>query len=124
MNKVAQKSSKAILVVKALLAAYVVSAVLLLLLALILYKVDPPSGVISVGVILTYIISTFITGYIVGKRTTEKRYLWGIGMGAIYFLIIFVVSLIWGKDVFGDFGSTISVLLMCGLGGMLGGMLS
>lgn len=124
MQRVSQKSGKAILIVKALLVTYILTALLLLLLALIMYKIDPPGAVISVGLVLIYIISSFAGGYIIGNAKKEKRFLWGIGMGVAYFLIILIVSIIFSKDVFASAGSIISVLCMCGLGGMLGGMVS
>lgn len=124
MNKVTRKSSTAIVVVKALLAAYIVSAFILLILAMIMYKFDPPSGVISVGIIITYLFSSFIAGFILGKVTKQKRFIWGIIVGVLYFLVILMVSFVMSKDIFGNFGSIITVLCMCGLGGMLGGMLS
>lgn len=124
MSKVSQKSSKAIVMVKALLVSYIITAVLLLILAFIMYKVDPPSAVISVGIVLTYILSSFVGGFIIGTAKKEKRFLWGLGMGLLYFAIIFVVSLIFGKDIFDHMGSIVSVLCICGLGGMLGGMIS
>ncbi len=124
MNRTSDNTARAILLVKALLASYIVSALLLLVLALVLYKVDPPSGVISIGIVLTYIVSAFIAGLIIGKRAKQRRFFWGILMGLAYFLIIFVVAIVMGKDVFGDFAGTLTVMLMCGLGGMLGGMVS
>lgn len=124
MQRVSLRSGKALLLVKALLVTYIVTALLLLLLALIMYKIDPPGAVISVGLVLVYIVSSFVGGYIIGNAKKEKRFLWGIGMGVAYFLIIFIVSVIFSKDVFGSMGSIISVLCMCGLGGMLGGMVS
>lgn len=124
MQRVSQRSGKALLIVKALLVMYIITALLLLLLALVLYKIDPPGAVIRIGLILVYIASSFVGGYIIGNAKKEKRFLWGIGMGLIYFFVIFLASIIFGKDVFGSMGSLISVLCMCGLGGMLGGMVS
>ncbi|MDO5522355.1 MAG: TIGR04086 family membrane protein [bacterium] len=124
MAKVSTKSSKAIPIVKALLVSYILTAILLLLLSLIMYKIDPPGAVISVGIVLTYIVSCFAGGFLLGTAKKEKRYLWGMGMGIVYFLIILVVSLIFSKDIFGELGSTIAVFLICGLSGMVGGMIS
>lgn len=124
MNKVSQRSTNAIVIVKSLLVSYVLSALLLLIISFVMYKFDPPSAVISVGIVLTYIVSCFVGGFILGTAKREKRFLWGIAVGAIYFLIIFIVSLVFSKDIFGNMGSTIAVLAMCGLGGMLGGMIS
>lgn len=124
MNKVSQRSSNAIVIVKSLLVSYVLSALLLLIISFVMYKFDPPSAVISVGIVLTYIVSCFVGGFILGTAKREKRFLWGMVVGAIYFLIIFLVSIVFSKDIFGNMGSTIAVLAMCGLGGMLGGMIS
>ena len=124
MQRVSLRSGKALLIVKTLLITYIITALLLLLLALIMYKLDPPGAVISIGLVLIYIISSFVGGYIMGNAKKEKRFLWGIAMGLVYFMIIFIVSIIFSKDVFGSMGSIVSVLCMCGLGGMLGGMVS
>ena len=69
--KVSTKSSKAIVIIKALLVSYILTAVLLLVLALIMYKFDPPGSVISVGIVLTYIVSCFAGGFLLG--TAKKR---------------------------------------------------
>lgn len=89
-----------------------------------MYKLNPPSAVISVGIVITYIVSCFVGGYLLGSVKKEKRFLWGIAIGVVYFAIILMVSLVLGKDAFGNMGSTISVFCMCALGGMLGGMIS
>lgn len=122
--RVSTKSSKAIVIIKALLVSYILTAVLLLVLALIMYKFDPPGSVISVGIVLTYIVSCFAGGFLLGTAKKEKRYLWGLAMGVVYFLIILVVSLVFSKDIFGEVGSTVAVGLICSLSGMVGGMIS
>jgi putative membrane protein (TIGR04086 family) len=124
MNQLVRKQSKALTIIKALLASYVITGILLLLLALLMYKAQPPSGVIRVGIVFSYIFSSFIGGFIVGKSATEKRFLWGIVNGILYFLVILLVSMILNKAVFGQVGSTFTVFVMCTLGGMLGGMIS
>lgn len=124
MSKAAVRSSKAIVIVKTLLVCYVITALILLVLSFVMYKLNPPSAVISVGIVITYIVSCFVGGYLLGSVKKEKRFLWGIGIGVVYFAIILIVSLVLGKDTFGNMGSTISVFCMCALGGMLGGMIS
>lgn len=123
MNQLVRKS-KAITIIKALLASYIITGILLLLLALIMYKIEPPSGVIRIGIVFSYIFSSFIGGFIVGKSASQRRFLWGIANGVLYFVVILVVSLILNKAVFGQVGSTFTVFIMCSLGGMLGGMIS
>lgn len=124
MNKAAGKNTLPIHIAKALIFSYIVTAVILLLLSFILYKVQIPSGVVSVGVILAYILSTFVGGFFIGKKVEARKFLWGIAIGAIYFLLVIIISIVMNKAAFGSAGSIVTVLGMCLLGGMLGGMIS
>ncbi|WP_167954973.1 TIGR04086 family membrane protein [Anaerosporobacter faecicola] len=124
MNKVAGKQTLPIHIAKALIFSYIVTAVILLILSFILYKVQISSGIVSVGIILSYILSTFVGGFFIGKKVEAKKFLWGLFIGLIYFLIIILISVIANKAAFGSAGSLVTVLGMCLLGGMLGGMIS
>lgn len=124
MNKVAVKKALPFHIAKALIFSYIVTAVILLLLSFILYKAQIPSGVVSVGVILAYILSTFVGGFFIGKKVEARKFIWGLVIGAIYFFIIIIISIILNKAAFGSAGSMVTVLGMCLLGGMLGGMIS
>lgn len=124
MIKVEGKKSFPIHIAKALIFAYIVTAVILLMLSFILFKAQIPSGVVSVGVILAYILSTFVGGFFIGKKVEARKFIWGLAIGAIYFMIIIIISIIMNKAAFGSAGSVVTVLGMCLLGGMLGGMLS
>lgn len=109
---------------KALLASYIITGIFLLLLALILYKISPPEGVIKVGIIFSYIFSPFIGGILIGKGAENRRFLWGGLLGVLYFSIIFAVSIILSQSLFDRAGMVATVFAMCTLGGMLGGMIS
>lgn len=124
MNKVLEKKALPMHIVKALLFSYIMTAVILLLLSFILYKTQMPSGAISVGVILAYVLSTFVGGFFIGKKVESKKFVWGIITGVLYFAVILIIALILNKDVFSSAGSVIMVFAMCALGGMTGGMIS
>lgn len=109
---------------KALLASYLVTGIFLLILALVLYKVSPPEGVIKVGIVFSYIFSPFIGGIIIGKNEENRRFVWGALLGILYFSIIFAVSIILSQSLFDRIGMVATVMAMCTLGGMLGGMVS
>lgn len=105
-----------------LLIAYGVTAVLLLLLALLLFYFQINSKVLTIGIIITYVLSTFTAGFLAGKKAKNKKYLWGLLMGGGYYLILALVSLSLG---FYQGGSALGTgLLLCCMGGMLGGMVS
>ncbi len=124
MEKKMIDSKKVIFVLKCMLAAYLVTAGLLLLLALMLYRFGLSEKVVSVCIILIYIVVTFLAGFIAGKRAGEKKFIWGLAMGCTYFLILTAVSLAVNKGMGDDVGNLVTVFLLCGGSGMLGGMLS
>lgn len=109
---------------KSLLLSYILTAALLLLLAFLLYKLGLTEKIVSIAIIVIYVIATFFAGFVTGKKLQNKKFLWGLMMGVAYFLVLVVVSLIMNHSA-GHMGdSFLTTLILCGGGGMLGGMLS
>ncbi len=113
-------SGKLVFVMKCMLAAYILTAGLLLLLALMLYRFGLSEKTVSICIIVIYIVVTFLAG----KRMGEKKFLWGLAMGCLYFLILTAVSLIVNKGMEDAAGNLVTVFMLCGGSGMLGGMIS
>ncbi len=110
--------------VKNLIVAYLMTLIILLILAFLLYKVGLTEKTVSICMILTYAGSTFLAGFLTGKKLKKMKFLWGLVVGTAYFAILVVLSLVGGRagTMFGkDFFTT---LLLCAGGGMLGGMVS
>ncbi len=124
MEKKVADSTRLIFVVKCMLVSYLLTAGLLLFLALMLYRFGLSEKVVSIGIIVIYIAVTFLAGFIAGKRAGEKKFLWGLAMGCIYFLILTAVSIIVNRGIEDAASSLVTVFLLCGGSGMLGGMLS
>ena len=124
MGKKEKKESKGIWLLKALLAGYVVTGVLLMILALLLDKIDLDEQKVTMGIIATYVISTFAGGFIMGKLVEEQRFVWGLILGVIYFLLLFAVSFAVNHQLQSNGTNLITTLLLCAGGGMLGGMVS
>lgn len=108
---------------KCLLFSYILTGFLLLLMALLLYKLELSAGMVAVGVIFIYVIATFSAGFIMGKCTGNKKFLWGLLLGVAYFAILFIVSLIINHSAGTVANDFLTTLLICAGGGMLGGML-
>ena len=89
MRKKEQNEVWIMWMVKALLAAYVVTGILLIILALALYKFELNEGAVTAGVTAVYLISTFTGGLVVGKLAKVRRFLWGIVLGIIVFCVTF-----------------------------------
>ena len=100
------------------------TALLLALLAFLLYKLGLDEKSVSISMIAIYVVCTFFGGFIMGKKTGSRRFLWGLLTGTLYFLVLALVSLAVGKGNIQMGTSFFTTLALCAGGGMLGGMVS
>lgn len=111
-------------VLKSLLASYIVTGLLLLLLTFLVYQFKLDEQIVIGGIVAVYVVSTFLGGFIIGKLTKVKKYIWGIVIGILYFVLLFLIS----YGVYREFNTnglnTLTTIILCVGGGMLGGMLS
>ena len=106
-----------------LLFMYVVSGLLLLLLALLLYQAKPGEIVIRIGIILIYIITGATGGVLIAKKQKNRKFLWGLLVGITYFILLFGISVIVRKGADMDPVRSITALVLCAASGMIGGMI-
>ena len=116
--------SKLTQMIKMLLVAYLVTGVLLLILAFLLYKFQLNENQIHLGILVTYILSCFVGSFVLGKSVKERCFLWGMGLGASYALLLTVVTWITERRIQGDIKEFFITYGLCILAGVLGGMLS
>lgn len=109
---------------KALLCAYIMTGILLLILTLLLYKAGLSEENINAGIILTYVISSFSGGFVIGKLIGVKKFLWGLLLGVLYFVLLMLISLGIYHSLQSDVVNLVTTFLLCAGGGMLGGMIS
>ena len=109
-----QKRSKPVTLLISLLGSWIVTAVLLVLLAAAMMKFQLEEGKISAAVTVIYLGSAFLGGRIAGRRTENKKYLWGL----------FLLTLILKRNIDPSSIQTITTACLCMGGGMLGGMLA
>ena len=107
---------------------YAISGVMLLLLAFLLYNFELSEATVKIGVVAIYILSGFVGGFLMGRQMQDKKYLWGIVVGVIYFALLFVLSLLMkvgaGEELTMEFVRILTTLLLCAVSGMAGGMIS
>ena len=113
-------STRLTFILKCLLLSYLLTTGLLLLVALLLYRFDLSEKVVSGCIVGIYIIVTFLAG----KREGSRKFLWGLLLGGLYFLILTVISLAVNQGMNEVSGNFFTVLILCCGTGMLGGMLS
>lgn len=123
-EKNAGSSINMIFLLKCLLFSYILTAGLLLLLALMLYRFSLQEKIVNICIILIYIAVTFFAGFICGKRIGNKKFLWGLLMGILYFVVLALVSLMVNRSLQDIASNLVTVFVLCGGSGMLGGMLS
>lgn len=124
MEKQTGRDSKVMWVLKALLAAYVVTGILLLILTMLLYKLELNEKIVSAAIVAVYLVSTLMGGIFIGKMARVKRYLWGMGLGVLYFGLLILITLGVYRDLNTDAVNLMTTLVLCAGGGMAGGMLS
>ena len=106
-----------------------VTIILLLLATVIIYNTSISGTVSGILMVAIYVLGPFAGAFVLGKLVKRKRYLWGLLLGVIYFLIFLGVSRLCVVPV--EQGGTmpelrdyIEVLLAVLPGGILGGMFS
>ena len=87
-------------------------------------KCQLEEGKISAAVTVIYLGSAFLGGRIAGRRTENKKYLWGLLAGMCYFAVLFLLTLILKRNIDPSSIQTITTACLCMGGGMLGGMLA
>ena len=119
-----QKNLQVIWWIKSLLASYIVTGILLLVLTFFMYKFELNEKIVSAAIVGIYVVSTLIGGMIIGKLTKSKRYLWGMVLGILYFVLLLLITLGVYRTLNGDSVSIVTSLILCAGGGMTGGMIS
>lgn len=115
------KNSKIFQVIQSLFVSYILTAVLLLLLAFLMYKMKLSVQIMTLGVSAVYVLSCLAGGFVLGHGIKKQRLLWGLLAGAVYFLILFLVSVAEGGKMYADIKNMVIVALMCLAGGGIGG---
>lgn len=124
MDRVKNNKIPVFTVMKVLIVSYLVTGIVLLLLAFFLYKFELGEGIVNGGIIAAYILSCFLGGFLMGKLQKTRKFLWGMVVGCIYYAVLLVVSLLMRQQSAPAAGNMLTSFLMCTGSGMLGGMLS
>ena len=92
--------------------------------AFLLYKIPLSDSAVNIGIVIIYIISTFLSAFICGRKMKQKKYIWGFLLGISYFVILLIISLITKQSLDSLGNNTITAFLICVGSGTLGGMLA
>ena len=124
MERRIRKNPKAMWMLKSLLVSYIVTGVLLVVLAMLLYRLELNEKTVSASIVAIYVLSTLAGGFILGKLMKVKRYIWGLGLGVVYFSLLLLITLGVYRGLNGDGANLLTTFILCAGGGMAGGMIS
>lgn len=108
-------------IVKAMVLSCALSMILLAVAAFVMLKIGYSQESARVISGITYFLSSFAGGLVLGKVMETRKFIWGIGCGITYFLIILTLSAIVEAGAAGGIGIVASLMISVA-GGMLGGM--
>ncbi len=109
---------------KALIISFVVTAVMIFILAFVMFKFGVKENIIGLGVTAIYILSCSMGGFYIGRVMKTRKFIWGFFVGLIYMLILTLVSVLFNKSGYILAQDGLSIFFLCIGGGTLGGMLS
>lgn len=121
---VSMRSQTPWLIIRTLIVTYIISALLLAALSFALYRFRLPEAQVNLGVSAVYVLSCLIGGFLAGKAMKNRRFLWGLLNGLLYFAFLFLLSMAQDGGITEDTLQIVTVLGMCAGSGMVGGMLS
>ena len=104
--------------------ACLATTAILLILAFVMLKLQPGTGVMETSILVTYALSCLLGGWYCGRKTERRKFLWGALLGVLYFLLLFLISGMGDRAVQSGLLQSLTALVICAGGGMLGGMLA
>ena len=99
----------------------IVTVIFLLCIAVLMLKAGLGEETVSKLMIIGYVLAPAVGGFLLGKKRKVNRFLWGLCVGGIYF-VMYALLAVCMKDV--PPGDILWVAIPVCLGGMGGGMLS
>lgn len=118
------KSNPVTAVFAAVFVMFILSGLMLLTLALLLYKMDLSESAVKIGIVVIYVVSGIAGGLLMGKIMKAQKFLWGFAAGAIYFVILLIVSTVVKGGFDMEITKVATTMILCGASGMAGGMIS
>lgn len=108
----------------ALVVGFAITCVGVIMLALCLLLLSLSEEMIDGGILILYILSCFMAGFVIGKRRKNRRFLWGIFIGIMYYSLLFAATFFVVSSTDANIYDVATSLLVCCGSAAFGGMLS
>ena len=107
---------------KALLVAYVMTGLFLLITAGLMYRFELSEGKLKIAVIGIYVLSCFTGGFLAGRMKKNRKFFWGSLLGFLYFAVMLTVSVAVGREIKEAVMGISTTFFICIISGMIGGI--
>lgn len=107
-----------------LLGGYGITFLGIVMISLLLLFFQISENMVDMGITAIYVLACLGAGFIIGKRTKSRKFVWGMVSGGIYFFILLMISLLLQNSMKNMGNDLVTVMLMCIGSGTLGGMIS
>ncbi len=124
MEHLRVKGKTAVNMLAGLVVSCLATTAILLVLAFVMLKLQPETGVVETAILVTYALACFLGGWYCGRKMERRKFLWGLLLGVLYFLLLFLISGMGDRAVQSGLLQSLTALIICAGGGMLGGMVS
>ena len=118
------KSTSIIDIPISILVGFAITCVGVIILALCLLLLSLSEEMIDGGILILYILSCFMAGFVIGKRRKTRRFLWGIFIGIMYYSLLFAATFFVVSSTDANIYDVVTSLLVCCGSAAFGGMLS
>jgi putative membrane protein (TIGR04086 family) len=108
---------------KSLIVSYVVSAVLLLVSAAVLYSLRLNQNQMLVCVLVIYALSNLVGGFVLSRMVKGRRLLNGMVQGLSYCVVLLGVSWLVNKGLHTEAAAVLRAVAACVAGGIVGGII-
>ena len=109
---------------KTLLLSYGLTVVLLLGFSFLMYRMRLSAAQAAWGVDVIYLLACGLGGFLTGKRAENRRLIWGLASGVLYFVVLLFLSWIADGGIQGGFREILTVFGVCLAGSAVGAFVS
>lgn len=102
---------------------WIFAVVLLMILSFLMYLFDLSEGWIRFGILLIYALSCIAGGWMAGHICPGRRFLNGLVQGSLFFLVLFLISMLFQSAGIENIGNVITCIAICCGSGILGALL-
>lgn len=103
---------------------FIASALLLAVMAALIWKTGAGAGTASGCITVVYIVSNFVGGFMAGRKASKHKFMWGIAVSAAYFAIIVLAGVWFMGNKLVVSPEIVTGAMICIISGMFGGMLA